>query len=199
MQFVKDVLILHECHRSVNILVFRDPLPPILILMFCSLCVWSWRSARRVSPASSPVTSVYLFCASSTKNALSRCFSTSRTSDVAPKIAMNQILPLTNQCISVAGSSANWHSSSNSKASAAHPADILLLSLFLPHVPLSPLCEMGSAEFCKIWPPRVVLADPDSPKSDFPEILQFWIRAQRGLEIRSLRYTMNSKNWTPAN
>ena len=36
MPFVKDVLLLHECHRSVNILVFRDPLPPILILMFCS-------------------------------------------------------------------------------------------------------------------------------------------------------------------
>jgi len=35
----------------------------------------------------------------------------------------------------------------------------------------------------------VVLAIPDSLRSDFSEILQFWIRAQRGLEIRSLSWT----------
>jgi len=39
MLFVKDVLLLHECHRSLNILVFRDPLPPILSLMFYSECL----------------------------------------------------------------------------------------------------------------------------------------------------------------
>jgi len=41
MLFVKDVLLLHECHHRLNILVFRDPLSPILSLMFFSQCVSS--------------------------------------------------------------------------------------------------------------------------------------------------------------
>jgi len=55
--------------------------------------------------------SVYFACASSNGNAWSRCFSTLRTSDVSPTLAMAQILPLTNPSTSVGGTSAHWHSS----------------------------------------------------------------------------------------
>ena len=50
---------------------------------------------------------------------------------------------------------------------------------------VSPLSPVGSAGFCKIWPPTVVLAIADSPLSDYPEIRQFWIRSGKGWEIRS--------------
>jgi len=46
MLFVKDVLLLHECHRSLNILVFCDPLPPIsepyVVLLVC-LVSWQYQ------------------------------------------------------------------------------------------------------------------------------------------------------------
>ena len=71
---------------------------------------WFWCATRSVSAANSPATSVYLSCASSNDTAFNRCFSTSRTSDVAPNLAMAQIFPLTKPLTSAGGNSAHWQS-----------------------------------------------------------------------------------------
>jgi len=77
--------------------------------------LWCWLRDIKFSTANSPAITEYFAYAWSKDNALSRCFSTLRTSDVSPTLAMTQILPLTNPSTSVGGRSAHWHCSWYSK------------------------------------------------------------------------------------
>jgi len=77
--------------------------------------LWCWFVHLNLSAANSPAISEYFACVWSNDNALSRCISTLRTSDVSPTLAMAQILPPTNPSTSVGGRSAHWHCSWDSK------------------------------------------------------------------------------------
>jgi len=97
--------------------VFCFPMKAIVAspyLAFVAPWPWFWSlcATLSVSAASSPATCVYssLSCASSNDTAFSRCFSTSRTSDVAPNLAMAQISPLTKPSTAEGGRSAYWQS-----------------------------------------------------------------------------------------
>ena len=88
--------------------------------MYCAFVtpiplLWCWLRDLKFSTANSPAITEYFAYAWSKDNALSRCFSTLRTSDVSPTLAMAHILPLTNPSTSVEGRSAHWHCSWDSK------------------------------------------------------------------------------------
>ena len=96
---------------------------------------------------------------SSNNTALSRFFSTSRTSDVAPNFAMAhwQILPLMNPLTSESGNRAHKQSSLDSKpcTPCRHSTTFPISSSCSRVAFVSRSCPVGSAEFCKIWPPGV--------------------------------------------
>jgi len=61
--------------------------------MYCAFVtpiplLWCWLKDLKFSTANSPAISEYFVCAWSKDNALSHCFSTLRTSDVSPTLAM---------------------------------------------------------------------------------------------------------------
>jgi len=156
---------------------------------------WSLCAALRVSPASSPATSIYLSCASSNNNALSRFSPTSRTSDVAPNLAMAQILPITNPFAPEGGSSAHWQSSLDSKLCppCRHSTTFTISS----SCSLVASVSSGFGGVLQNMVTQGCFRNSRCATFRFSEIRQFWIRAQTGSEIRSLRWI--PRNWTPAN
>ena len=130
-----------------------------------------------------PAMNEYFARASSNNNVSNRCFSTLRTSEVSPTLAIAQTLPLTNPSTSVGGSSTHWHSSWDSKPCWAWRHSFTLtissscsLVAFLSKVFDGALQKMATQGCC--FNARLAT-------TNCPEILLFCIRAQTGWETRS--------------